>query len=30
MPYRNGRRREWLKIKNRVSPAAMRIKDGSF
>jgi bifunctional non-homologous end joining protein LigD len=29
-PYRHGRSRAWLKIKNPSSPAAKRIEDGSF
>lgn len=30
MPYRHGRCRTWLKIKNPASPAAKRIEDGTF
>jgi hypothetical protein len=29
MPYRDGRTRPWIEIKNPASPAAMRFEDGS-
>ena len=29
-PYRSGRCKSWVKIKNPTSPAMMRIEDGSF
>jgi bifunctional non-homologous end joining protein LigD len=30
MPYRSGRVKSWLKVKNPKSPAALRIEDGTF
>jgi bifunctional non-homologous end joining protein LigD len=30
LPYRSGRAKSWLKIKNPKSPAALRIEDGTF
>ena len=29
-PYRSGRSRTWIKVKNPKSPAATRAKDGTF
>jgi len=29
-PYRSGRTRAWLKVKNPKSPAVMRIEDGTW
>jgi ATP-dependent DNA ligase len=29
-PYQHGRSRTWLKVKNRASPAAKRLEDGTF
>ncbi len=30
LPYRSGRAKSWLKIKNPKSPAALRVEDGIF
>ena len=30
LPYRSGRAKSWLKIKNPKSPAALRVEDGTF
>ncbi len=30
LPYRSGRAKSWLKIKNPKSPAALRIENGTF
>jgi bifunctional non-homologous end joining protein LigD len=29
-PYRSGRSKSWIKVKNPASPAALRIQDGTF
>ena len=29
-PYRSGRSRTWIKVKNPNSPAALRIEEGTF
>jgi bifunctional non-homologous end joining protein LigD len=30
LPYRSGRAKSWLKIKNPASPAVLRIEEGTF
>ncbi len=30
VPYRHGRGREWLKVYNPASPAALRVIEGEF
>jgi len=30
LPYRSGRAKCWVKVKNPASPAMLRIKDGTF
>ena len=30
LPYRSGRVRSWIKVKNPASPAVLRIQDGTW